>query len=897
MIYAGGGLIMTHPYIFSIVMAAYNAQQYLTEAVDSLKEQTLGFENIQLIIVDDGSTDNTPAMADSLAKEYPNILVIHKDNGGVSSARNAGLPHIQGEYINFMDSDDKISPQTLERVYQFFMEHQTETDVAVIPIIFFEARTDEHILNFYKKETRVADLKEHPEYVAMHIASSYIRNEAAQTIHFDTRLAYAEDARALVSVLLKKQTLGIVSDATYWYRRHDSGVVSAMENTQYNPKWYQPHLDYICLDLIRECLDTYGEIPRFVKYTLAYDLQAPIKLKHIPETVLDEDARDKFFRTLFEIYSYIDDDIILAQKNTFGEHKLFILSTKHNTPPEFVKKKNNIKLYYGENKVYDLNRSLVTVDFIKIDGDKCSIEGTVNYFPTVMHDITPYLIVNGKPSRCELTEHTEELHSLDHLVMIRQGFIGHFTLDSQTAVNKIQLMYEYDGTHVLPYKYRFGKFVPLDITYSTAYGLIGNYILQYADSTILLEKSSKKLIEEKEKAFIREVRDSGDFSEDDILLREKARKFKSRRPIWLISDRYDLADDNGEAYFLFLQKHHPYAVKSYFVLAEGSRDYQRMNEIGPVVSYGSQEHKLLYLTAQCVVSSHADKYVTQPFEQQNALYKDLVAQKPFVFLQHGVIKDDMSGWLNRYNKNFYGFITTTEPEYVSLLQCKYFYTENEVWLTGLPRHDRLYNAPEKLITIMPTWRRHLLSGQNQDNHWIALPGLETSNYVSFYRALLNDPTLHSAALKYGYTIAFKPHPAFMDYLSAFSAPESISVLDGQMSYRDIFAKSSLILTDYSSVAFDFAYLRKPIIYCQSDKEEFFSGEHIYSRGYFDYERDGFGEMTCDLQETVQQIISYMENGCTLKEKYRERIDNFYAFHDKNCCKRVYKNIRKRKPSK
>ena len=237
MIYAGGGLIMTHPYIFSIVMAAYNAQQYLTEAVDSLKEQTLGFENIQLIIVDDGSTDNTPAMADSLAKEYPNILVIHKDNGGVSSARNAGLPHIQGEYINFMDSDDKISPQTLEHVYQFFMEHQTETDVAVIPIIFFEARTDEHILNFYKKETRVADLKEHPEYVAMHIASSYIRNEAAQTIHFDTRLAYAEDARALVSVLLKKQTLGIVSDATYWYRRHDSGVVSAMENTQYNPKW------------------------------------------------------------------------------------------------------------------------------------------------------------------------------------------------------------------------------------------------------------------------------------------------------------------------------------------------------------------------------------------------------------------------------------------------------------------------------------------------------------------------------------------------------------------------------------------------------------------------------------------------------------------------------------
>ena len=197
---------------------------------------------------------------------------------------------------------------------------------------------------------------------------------------------------------------------------------------------------------------------------------------------------------------------------------------------------------------------------------------------------------------------------------------------------------------------------------------------------------------------------------------------------------------------------------------------------------------------------------------------------------------------------------------------------------------------------MPTWRRHLLAGQNQDNHWIALPGLESSNYISFYRALLNDPSLHKAALKYGYTIAFKPHPAFIDYLSTFSAPDSVSVLDGKISYREIFARSSLIITDYSSVAFDFAYLRKPIIYCQSDQKEFFSGEHIYSRGYFDYERDGFGEVTYNLEDTVQHIISYMENGCALKEKYRERIDNFYAFNDKNCCKRVYKHIRKhRKP--
>ena len=70
------------------------------------------------------------------------------------------------------------------------------------------------------------------------------------------------------------------------------------------------------------------------------------------------------------------------------------------------------------------------------------------------------------------------------------------------------------------------------------------------------------------------------------------------------------------------------------------------------------------------------------------------------------------------------------------------------------------------------------------------------------------------------------------------------------------------------------------MYCQSDREAFFSGEHIYSRGYFDYERDGFGEVTLSLEDTVDQIISYMENGCTLKDVYKQRIEAFYAYHDK-----------------
>ena len=109
-------------------------------------------------------------------------------------------------------------------------------------------------------------------------------------------------------------------------------------------------------------------------------------------------------------------------------------------------------------------------------------------------------------------------------------------------------------------------------------------------------------------------------------------------------------------------------------------------------------------------------------------------------------------------------------------------------------------------------------------------------------------------------------------------------------YRDIYAKSDLIVTDYSSAVFDFAYLRKPVLYTQFDAETFFSGEHSYTKGYFDYERDGFGEVEYDLDSAIDRIIEYMENGCQLKDKYRERIDKFFAFNDQNNCQRVFEKI-------
>lgn len=102
--------------IISIIVPIYNVEKYLEECVLSIVNQT--WENKQIILVDDGSTDNSGKICDRLQTEYPYIEVIHKKNGGLASVRNAGLDIAIGEYVGFVDSDDYIEHDMYDKMYE-----------------------------------------------------------------------------------------------------------------------------------------------------------------------------------------------------------------------------------------------------------------------------------------------------------------------------------------------------------------------------------------------------------------------------------------------------------------------------------------------------------------------------------------------------------------------------------------------------------------------------------------------------------------------------------------------------------------------------------------------------------------------------------------------------------
>ncbi|MED4206266.1 glycosyltransferase family A protein, partial [Neobacillus mesonae] len=165
--------------IFSIIISAYNVENYLTECLNSLISQTIGFsENVEVIIVDDHSTDKTLVIAESFVSKYPNNIKVFKNiKEGVSSARNEGINIATGKYFNFLDADDYLEKNCLENIYNFFEERQKEIDLVSIPMIRFGSQSGQHMLNDKFKADWIINTEQTPDYIQLSSSSSFIKSE------------------------------------------------------------------------------------------------------------------------------------------------------------------------------------------------------------------------------------------------------------------------------------------------------------------------------------------------------------------------------------------------------------------------------------------------------------------------------------------------------------------------------------------------------------------------------------------------------------------------------------------------------------------------------------------------------------------------------------------------
>lgn len=219
--------------LISIIIPVFNVEKYLNRCVESIVKQT--YKNLEIILVDDGSPDNSPKLCDEWARKDSRIKVIHKENGGVSSARNVGIQNALGDYIAFVDSDDWIDEAMCEKV----VEHAIKTNA---DMVFFKfRRVYENGKVFENKEVALESVKrkdikvfftsctdKNGNYLDVMGSACRIlfKKNIAQSCLFSEKLKHGEDLFFVLNCLEKANKVEVLDEVLYNYYYNDQSVTT-----------------------------------------------------------------------------------------------------------------------------------------------------------------------------------------------------------------------------------------------------------------------------------------------------------------------------------------------------------------------------------------------------------------------------------------------------------------------------------------------------------------------------------------------------------------------------------------------------------------------------------------------------------------------------------------------
>lgn len=355
-----------------------------------------------------------------------------------------------------------------------------------------------------------------------------------------------------------------------------------------------------------------------------------------------------------------------------------------------------------------------------------------------------------------------------------------------------------------------------------------------------------------------------------------------KKDVFLFSERGYEARDNGRYMFDYFRRNHP-EISAYYVIDFKSEDIDQVRQLGNLVHYKSLRHRILFFGAQYCISTHIYGYTPNIDFYTRLFRRGWFADKKAVSLRHGITKDDLPQ-IYKNNIKIDMMVTGARPEYEYMLS-QFGYTEETLKYTGFARFDGLHDVrTENQILIMPTWRNYLYMLSQKEF-------LETE-YYKCWSSVLADPALAAALEEKGIRLVFYPHFELQKYVHLFRASsENIIIADKEhYDVQTLLKESKLLVTDFSSVFFDFAYMLKPCLYYQFDKEKFF-GNH-YRKGYFGYEEMGFGEVTETHEVFMETLLQYINMNMEMEEEYKTRAVSFFDIRDTRNCERIYHEIMK-----
>lgn len=870
---------------FSVVMAVFNKQDYIAEALDSIINQSYGFKNnIQIVIVDDKSTDATLSILNDYRERYPQniILKVNDKNMGPAYSRNRGLEYAEGEYVNFLDSDDIISEHAFKHA-EYFLRHNPEVDIVSIPIYYFGVKRGPHNLNFKFAKDQVVDLNEKPNHIQLSGPSSFIRLEKLRNYSFNNNLKVSEDALLINQMLLDNPQIGFLANDAYHYRK-DGSYDSLITSSATQKTYFTKRIEEYFFKLI-DYSESEGKVPKFIQYVLMYDLQWIVEIRKI-SNILNEDEIRTLYDNILKILSFIDEDVILHQLSIPAALKVHVILMKRHGW-SYLEDKANVEDNFKLN-------SLFIDNFIFKNENQIYIDGILTNFTK---DTKIIAVVDGEEIRTETVIYPQRdnlsldfSYGFNHCFKVTLNYRTNTWIHFKSQYNELNIEYNQTSRLNEISKFKVSK---------------NNFAVVNGNEILITQKGFFKALGLEFNTLKSMFKNRGSGFTTGMFLRIAYLVcyyiFKNRH-IWIFMDLPSVAGDNGLELFRYAVSQKNSKIRPYFVLeksfedeyeylvaskghklkrllgfAKPSEQYMQVKKIGKVLPYRSIKHRLYTLFSEFIITSHPDNTIIYPF-WGNYKYVSGLAKSKTVFLQHGVTKDNVSAWLNGFDKPLALISTVSEREAESFTNPEYGYSPGIVQTLGFSRFDRLEDDAHKEIVLMPSWRRYL--------DQLSASEFVKSNFYRMFNDVLSDAEMISHLKDEGYKLIFKPHRNLHKFIDSFTHHPDVEFDLDLTNYSETFNRSCLVITDYSSIAFDFAYLKKPLIYYQFDGKYHFDVENAY----FSYEDDGFGPVCRTSDDLKSNILKIVERGCQMDEKYAKRVDEFFKYRDRDNSKRVYEAI-------
>lgn len=802
-------------------------------------------------------------------------------NSGPSVARNRGLDAAAGEWFASVDADDILDKHYFASVADVLDRDLDKVSSAVCTHLWMlDSQTgranDTHALGEkFRHGDRLVDLRDEPSAFALS-STTFLRTAVLREngLRFDPAVQPTfEDAHLIGRYLacFEAPVMAIASRARYYYRHRVALSTSLTQATWQKSENYTvvPRVGY--LGMLTAIQARLGQTPLWAQYMILYSIMWYLSEEQSMTSKtawVDTETATQFLQTLEQIMRYIDlstiEDFPVTQLTWEMRQALLVRFKAYPQMPRVfnLPKRGRIArvtvFFHGDSPAFSIRSDDGTRAFdIEMQrshvyfGEEWATQVTLAWDTGTTEPTSDSVWTDGVQTQ------------LRHVIppQRQSPTTSRFRFSSEQSDNGLDRVVDQIGRVLRIAPLATSRSMPRTVTES-------------------LSRQRDRLIHRHRIRMTKAVQ-----------RKTSNGRWPQYANAWVVMDRTNTADDNGEHLYRYLKFSRP-EINAYFLLSKTSPHWNRLASEGfRLIEYGSRMATVIALHAAVRISSDIVPSCLYPVTQQD----DDALPGIFVFLQHGVIVNDLSRWVN--GKPIALMTTSTLAEWASIVGpgSPYSLTTKQVELLGLTRWDRLTTLRSAqvntdTILVAPTWRadleRDLATCLNQDSRRQVF---EESDYWQAWHKLLHSPALASS----GKHIHLILHHRLNALVPELDLPPYVTRLTGdEINYQQELSRASLFITDFSSLAFDAAYVGLPVVYYQCDKDSFLTS-HTSRPGYFSHERDGFGPVVYDAEAACVAIQNIMDAHYTTSEPYLSRIQNTFAFHDTDNCARTVAAIERK----